>query len=67
MNPVSGKRMARALEAAGWELDRVAGSHHTFKHPDGRRVTVPVHGNRDLRKGTQHDIMKHAGLTDDDL
>lgn len=67
MKPVSGKRMARVLEAAGWELKRVRGSHHLYKHPDGRRVTIPIHGNRDLAPGTQNDIVKQAGLTDDDL
>jgi predicted RNA binding protein YcfA (HicA-like mRNA interferase family) len=30
-------------------------------------VVVPVHGNKTLKKGTQHDIMKNAGLTDADL
>jgi predicted RNA binding protein YcfA (HicA-like mRNA interferase family) len=28
---------------------------------------VPVHGNRNLKPGTQRGIMRDAGLTDDDL
>ncbi|MGO8956159.1 MAG: type II toxin-antitoxin system HicA family toxin [Streptosporangiaceae bacterium] len=31
---------------------RVSGSHHWLKHPDGRTTTVPVHGNKDVPKGT---------------
>jgi predicted RNA binding protein YcfA (HicA-like mRNA interferase family) len=30
-------------------------------------IIVPVHGNDDLKPGTQHGIMKDAGLTEDDL
>jgi predicted RNA binding protein YcfA (HicA-like mRNA interferase family) len=28
---------------------------------------VPVHGNQNLKPGTQRAIMRDAGLTDDDL
>ncbi|MBN9120197.1 MAG: type II toxin-antitoxin system HicA family toxin [Planctomycetes bacterium] len=68
MKPVSGRRMCRVLEARGWELVRVSGSHHVYRNPtSGKQVTVPVHGNKDLKPGTQRSIMRDAGLTDDDL
>jgi len=68
MKPVSGRRMCKLLEDRGWQLDRISGSHHIFTQPDtGGRVTVPVHGNHDLKPGTQRSIMRDAGLTDDDL
>jgi predicted RNA binding protein YcfA (HicA-like mRNA interferase family) len=31
------------LERHGWWLDRVKGSHHTFKHTSGIIFVVPVH------------------------
>jgi len=44
------------------------GSHHIYVHPDGgRRVTVPVHGNTELKPGTQRSILRDAGLSDADL
>jgi predicted RNA binding protein YcfA (HicA-like mRNA interferase family) len=65
---VSGKRMCRVLEGRGWLLVRVSGSHHVYRHPaSGRQTTVPVHGNSDLKPGTQKRIMRDAGLTDADL
>ncbi len=68
MKPVSGKRMGRLLEARGWQLDRIKGSHHVYRHPGtGRSVTVPVHGNADLKPGTQRNIMRDAGITVADL
>lgn len=65
---VSGKQMCRVLEQRGWTLARINGSHHIYRHADtGRRAVVPVHGNQDLKPGTQRSIMRDAGLTDDDL
>ena len=68
MKPVSGKQLCKARENPGWQLVRVKGSHHAFRHPvNPNTVIVPVHGHKDLKRGTQHGIMKDAGLTDDDL
>jgi predicted RNA binding protein YcfA (HicA-like mRNA interferase family) len=68
MKRVSGKRMCRVLESLGWTLKRINGSHHIDTRPDSRvQISVPVHRNRDLRAGTQKDIMRQAGLTEADL
>ena len=66
MKPVSGKRMCQILGSRGWRLARISGSHHIYRHPDsGRRTSVPVHGNADLKPRTQRSIMRDAGLTSD--
>ncbi|MFM9963731.1 MAG: type II toxin-antitoxin system HicA family toxin [Planctomycetaceae bacterium] len=60
--------MCRVLGQHGWSLVRIKGSHHAFRKPDSSMtIVVPVHGNRDLKPGTQHSIMKDAELTDADL
>ena len=57
------RKAVRALERAGWRLDRVKGSHHVFIHPDRRnRVVVPMH-RQDLAKGTLNQIIAASGLT----
>jgi predicted RNA binding protein YcfA (HicA-like mRNA interferase family) len=68
MKAVSGKRMCKILEAKGWTLARVTGSHHIFII-SGRntRVSVPVHGNKDLKSGLQEAIMKLAEIREDEL
>ena len=68
MKPISGKRMCRILEAKGWTLARPTGSHHIYM-TQGRnvRISVPVHGNQDLKLGLQKAIMKLAGINDDEL
>jgi predicted RNA binding protein YcfA (HicA-like mRNA interferase family) len=68
VKPVSGKRMCKILEARGWTFGRTKGSHFIYERGDPvESVPVPVHGNRDLKPGTQRTIMRQAGLTDADL
>jgi predicted RNA binding protein YcfA (HicA-like mRNA interferase family) len=65
---ISGKQMAKVLRRHGWELDHVTASHHVLKKAgEVRLISVPVHGNKTLKKGTQAGIMKQAGLKDSDL
>jgi predicted RNA binding protein YcfA (HicA-like mRNA interferase family) len=50
------------LEADGWRLDRVKGSHHHFRHlTKPGTVTVP-HPTRDLPIGTVRSIYRQAAL-----
>ncbi len=60
--------MSGLLEKKGWTRARVTGSHHIFiKTGNNLRITVPVHGNRDLKNGLQRSIMKQAGIMEEDL
>jgi predicted RNA binding protein YcfA (HicA-like mRNA interferase family) len=68
VKPISGKKMCRILKKRGWVLVRHKGSHHAFQQPGNpTTLIVPVHGNKDLKPGTQHGIMKDAGLREEDL
>ncbi|SEM10286.1 type II toxin-antitoxin system HicA family toxin [Halomonas daqiaonensis] len=43
--------LIKELEADGWTLDRIKGSHHHFRHPTKPgTITVP-HPKKDLKKG----------------
>jgi predicted RNA binding protein YcfA (HicA-like mRNA interferase family) len=66
---VKAKDVIRALERAGFVVVRVKGSHHRLVHTDDprRATTVPVHGSRDLPRGTLRDIIEQAGLTTDEF
>ena len=61
---VSPRRIIRALERAGFYIDRQSGSHAQLLHRDhpGTRVTVPVH-NRDLRIPMIRRILEQANLS----
>ena len=54
---VSGKKMCKILEKLGFEKVMGKGSHVRFKHLDGRRTVVPVHGNEDLGRGLIRTIL----------
>ncbi|MEW5761796.1 MAG: type II toxin-antitoxin system HicA family toxin [Bacillota bacterium] len=59
------REVIAALRKAGFEVDHVTGSHYILRHPDGRRVVVPYHGQRDIKQGVLKAILKQAGLTAD--
>ncbi|MGD9329418.1 MAG: type II toxin-antitoxin system HicA family toxin [Cyclobacteriaceae bacterium] len=61
MPDFSSKAIIQKLLKAGYELDRIRGSHHIYKHTNGKRVVVP-HPKKDLPKGTFYSILKAAGL-----
>jgi predicted RNA binding protein YcfA (HicA-like mRNA interferase family) len=64
----SGKRFCQVLEQHGWSLERIRGSHHIYSQPGNPTIlTVPVHGNRDLRKGTLGKLLKDSGIDENDL
>ena len=58
----SSREVIQKLEAAGWRLDRIKGSHHIYVHPD-RPHPIPVpHPKKDLRRGTVRSIERAAGI-----
>lgn len=68
MKAISGKKLCKLLESRGWSLKRIKSSHHIYSHPENDTIlTVPVHGNRDLKQGTLSSLLKAAGLTEDDI
>ncbi len=55
---ISGKALIKFLEAIGFIVVRVIGSHHRLRHSDGRVTTIPVHNNQDLPKGLLRKIIR---------
>lgn len=58
---MNGKEVLSKLQAAGWVLDRVNGSHHVLTK-NGIAVPVPVHGTRDLGAGLLAKIQRQTGV-----
>lgn len=54
--------LIKKLEADGWVLNRVKGSHNIFTHPKKTgHITVP-HPRKDLGTGLVQQILKTAQL-----
>jgi len=68
MKSISGKKLCKIVQENGWVLKRIKGSHHIFEK-EGLETTlsIPIHGNKDLKIGTLKAILKQANLTEDDL
>ncbi|MGA2736468.1 MAG: type II toxin-antitoxin system HicA family toxin [Bryobacteraceae bacterium] len=55
--------MCRMIEARGWVLQRIKGSHRIYSKQGERKIiSVPVHGNRDLKPGLANRIARDAGI-----
>jgi predicted RNA binding protein YcfA (HicA-like mRNA interferase family) len=61
--PLKVGEIIKIIEADGWCLDRVKGSHRQFHHPM-KPGTVTVSGKRstDLPIGTERSILRQAGI-----
>jgi predicted RNA binding protein YcfA (HicA-like mRNA interferase family) len=59
------REVIRRLEADGWKMVAMAGSHRQFKHPTKLgRVTVSGHPSDDMPKGTLASVRRQARLRD---
>ena len=66
MKQISGKHFCKLLEAHGWILKRVSGSHHVYAKSGRReRIVIPIHGNKPLKLGLLKAQMKIAGIKED--
>lgn len=65
---LTARELVSALLRDGFEFDRGRGSHQLYYHPDGRRVTVAVHGrSRTFARNTLKAMIEQARWTEDDL
>jgi predicted RNA binding protein YcfA (HicA-like mRNA interferase family) len=58
---MSGKDVVKNLQNEGWTIKRQKGSHVQMTK-GARHATVPIHGNKDLPKGTLKAIEKQTGV-----
>ena len=45
------QEIIKILVSNGFQRKKARSGHAIYKHPDGRRIEVPIHGKRDIRKG----------------
>jgi predicted RNA binding protein YcfA (HicA-like mRNA interferase family) len=64
---LKGKELVRALERAGFTVDRSRGSHLFLRHPDGRTTTVPIHSGETIGPGLLRAILRDVELSVDEL
>ena len=61
------KELIKILNSLGFFKFHQVGSHAQFKHPDGRRVTIPIHFNKDIGRKTLMGILKDIDVEIKDI
>ena len=56
------REIIRRLEADGWQLKKVKGSHHHFTHPGKPGKVTVKHPAKDFRIGTLISIERQSGV-----
>ncbi len=51
--------LIRIVKKIGFEKVRQRGSHIRFRHADGRMLTIPDHGRKDVPKGLLSKIIRY--------
>jgi len=59
---LTGAKVIKALQRAGFEVLRQRGSHVYLRHSDGRRTVVPVHKGEDLGRGILGKILRDVEM-----
>lgn len=67
MPVIRAKDLIKLLGILGYQIDHIQGSHHILRRSDGKKITVPVHGNREIPTGTLHGILFDAGVSRDEF
>ena len=57
----------RVAAKLGFERRRKTGSHERWVHPDGRAVTIPIHGGREIGSPLFHKILAEMGVSADEF
>ncbi len=65
---LTARELIAILKRLGFEETHQRGSHRTFKRThDHRRVTIPIHAGRTLKKGLLRGILTDIGLSIEEL
>lgn len=60
------RELLRVCRKLGFVKAKSKGSHQDFKHPDGRRTSIPVHP-RPVPKGTLKAILNQIEISPEEL
>lgn len=59
---MNSRNVIKAIEAGGWVLKRVRGSHNHYAHPTKPGIVTVPHPKKDIPLGTLRSIERQAGI-----
>ena len=63
LSPVNARKLISILKRKGFEKIHQKGSHARYKHPDGRRTTIPVHSGEKVGVGLLRKILRDVQIS----
>lgn len=54
--------LMKLIKEEGWQLVRIRGSHHHYKHPSRSGLVTVPHPKKDIPIVTVKSILKQAGI-----
>lgn len=58
---MTGRELINLLKKERWVIERIRGSHYILGKGN-ETLVIPVHGKREVPKGTLNNILKKAGF-----
>ena len=63
MSSATARDFQRVARLLGFVFNRTTGSHERWIHPDGRGVTIPIHGGREIGPPLFFKIIRQLGVS----
>ena len=67
MPSATARELQRVADRLGFVKRRQTGSHERWNHPDGRAVTIPIHGGREIGPPLFYKILRQLGVSPDEF
>jgi len=67
MPSATAREFQKVATQLGFTKSRQTGSHERWTHPDGRAVTIPVHGGKEIGPPLFHKILRQLGVSADEF
>jgi len=63
MPSATGREFQKVATLLGFSKTRQTGSHERWNHPDGRAVTIPLHGGQEIGPPLFFKILRQLGIS----
>lgn len=67
MPSATARDFQRVAQILGFILTRTKGSHERWNHSDGRSLTIPIHGGREIGPPLFFKMVRQLGITLDEF
>jgi predicted RNA binding protein YcfA (HicA-like mRNA interferase family) len=67
MPSATAREFQEVARRPGFSKTRQTGSHERWIHPDGRTVTIPLHGGREIGPPLFFKILRQLGISSEEF